>query len=225
MSLTFPDIITAVALWGPLVAALAVAAKVASQRSTELKERMGMPAWDFSRSWASNISVVGGLISLSTFTGLLGQGQPKFIRATGYAVLDFAFPFIAALAPLVYNFSRTVQVKSNSAGDTTILSEGSVRMFIVAGIFTIWACTGQLLVQGLWLIELDAAHSVPAGFGICTAIVFLFVSIGMLVYASRTMIGTIDVQTADPVSTQRANGVSLRARAVRLNHSESWPLL
>lgn len=224
MSSTVYDIITAVALWGPLVAALAVAMQVAFQRSSKLKERMGLPAWDFSRSWASNISVVGGLVSLATFTGLLGQSQPKFIRAAGYAELDFVFPFIAALAPLVYNFSRTVQVKSNG-GDATILSEGSVRMFIVAGVFTIWACTGQLLLQALWLMELGAAHTVPPGFGNGIAIIFLLVSTGMLVYASKTMIGTIDAQTDKSVSASRSKGVPLRAPAPALSHAETWPLL
>lgn len=226
MPSTVSDIATAAALWGPLAGAVGVAVIVAVLRRTKLRERMGLPAWNFTQSWASNIAVVGGLISLSTFAGLLGKNTPKFIPLTGYTALDFAFPFLAALAPLVYNFSRTVTVKSDGKDKPpVIVSEGSVWMFIVSGIFTIWACGGQLLVQALWLTELDAAGSIPAGFGWGIAVVLFLVSIGMLVYAGRTMAGTIDVQTADSVSSKRAVGVRLMARSVRLSQAESWPLL
>ena len=51
-----------------------------------------------------------------------------------------------------------------------------------------------MLVQALWLSELDAAGSIPGGFGIGLAVVLVLVAIGMLVYAGRTMLGTIDVQ-------------------------------
>ena len=161
MPSTVSDIATAAALWGPLAGAVGVAVIVAVLRRTKLRERMGLPAWNFTQSWASNIAVVGGLISLSTFAGLLGKNTPKFIPLTGYTALDFAFPFLAALAPLVYNFSRTVTVKSDGKDKPpVIVSEGSVWMFIVSGIFTIWACGGQLLVQALWLTELTR----PAAF-------------------------------------------------------------
>src|ERR1700722_1155441 len=132
--------VAAAALWGPFIVAVLVAAAAALKTRDDLGKRMGLPAWDFTQSWASNISVVGGLVSLSTVTGLLGSYSPKFLPMSAYTALDFAFPLLAVLAPLVYNFSRTVQVKSNGAGDTTILSEGIVAMFIVASGFTIWAC-------------------------------------------------------------------------------------
>ena len=63
MSSTVSGIASA-ALWGPLGAAVLVAAIVACKKMTKLKDPMGMPAWNFTQSWASNISVVGGLISL-----------------------------------------------------------------------------------------------------------------------------------------------------------------
>jgi len=215
------SLLVMLALWGPLVAAVLVAGGVALKiPRNKLTQRMGMPAWDFSQSWASNLSVVGGLVSLSTVTGLLASKSQTSLPAVAYTALDFAFPLLAILAPLVYKFSGKVTVQLGPP--PTILNEGIVAMFLVAGVFTIWACTGQLVLQALWLLDLNASNGTLAGFGILVAVVLILVALGVLYYAFRTMVDTINAQT--DAAAAKGRKISLIAVAGR-TRAESWPLL
>src|SRR5260370_26169350 len=99
--MTTQDII----LWAPFILSFMaglIAARIVGKKS--LNQTMGIPTWDFSRSWASNISVVGGLVTLSALTFIPAKLETQLMTRSAYAILLFVFPLLAALAPLIYNF-------------------------------------------------------------------------------------------------------------------------
>src|ERR1051326_4078575 len=120
-------------LWAPFSLCVLVGVITAVILREVLNESMGLPTWDFSRSWASNISVVGGLVTFSTISFLPTTVETKILTRSAYAVLLFAFPLLAALAPLIYNFSRRVQ--KDTATPPAVVAQGKTYMFIVASVF------------------------------------------------------------------------------------------
>src|ERR1700719_4964866 len=100
-------------LWLP--GAMAVLAGIgASYRlgKAKLGRVMGPPNWNFTQSWASNVTVAAGLLTISTLPSLTTPAkQPVVLSTAGYTGLSVMFTLLAAIAPMVFNFSRTVRVR------------------------------------------------------------------------------------------------------------------
>jgi hypothetical protein len=60
-------------LWVPCAIAVVVAAWVAINNCHRLNNPMGLPKWDFSQSWASNITIVSGVVSFGILTTILNN--------------------------------------------------------------------------------------------------------------------------------------------------------
>lgn len=180
-------------LWGPFLLSLTVGLISSVVLIKDLNQSMGLPSWDFSRSWASNISAVGGLVTLSALAFIPTTLETQQIPRQAYAILLFVFPLLAALAPLVYNFSRRVNTDSSTT-PPTITSQGKAYMFIVASVFTMWAAVGQLAVQVSIIEELRIAKMLESPFAILIEIIFGFVALGLLQYGGRAVVETVRTQ-------------------------------
>lgn len=206
-------------LWTPFLLSLTVGLITSVVLKKDLNQSMGLPSWDFSRSWASNISVVGGLVTLSALALIPNTVKTQQIPRSAYPILFFVFPLLAALAPLVYNFSRRV-TRDSSTKPPTILSQGKAYMFIVASVLTMWAAVGQLAIQGLIIEELRIAEVLPTSFAILIDIVFGFVVLGLLLYGGRTVVETVRAQKTDTKALPKMADESLGE-----THVQRWALL
>lgn len=205
-------------LWAPFVSALAIGIASLTVLRKDLKQLMGIPTWDFSRSWASNISVVGGLVTLSAL-GFLPADFPTQISRPAYAVLLFVFPLLAGLAPLVYNFSRRVS-RDTTTTPPTVVSQGKAYLFIIASIFTMWAAIGQLAVQASIIEELRLGNLLPGPFARLIEIVFGLVALGLLKYGFSTVVETVKIQRDTTTTVARMDDASLGE-----TESKRWALL
>ena len=205
-------------LWAPFAGSLIVGVFSLIAVRKDLNQVMGIPSWDFSRSWASNISVVAGLVTISAL-GFLPSTTQTHISRSAYAVLLFVFPLLAALAPLVYNFSRRVS-QDTTTTPPTIVSQGKAYMFIIASIFTIWAAVGQLAVQASIMDELRRADLLWRPFAGLIEIVFGLVALGLLQYGFRTVVETVKAQKTTTTPLTKMEDESLGE-----THIKRWALL
>jgi|GEM_PF-5488743 len=206
-------------LWAPFFLSLTIGLITSVVLKKDLMKSMGVPSWDFSRSWASNISVVGGLVTLSALTFIPTTVETKQIPQSAYPILFFIFPLLAALAPLVYNFSRRVTTDS-STKPPTIVAQGKAYMFIVASVFTMWAALGQLAVQASIIEELRIAKVLPTAFAILIEIVFGFVVLGLFLYGGKTVVETVRTQKTDTKALTEVADESFAE-----THIQHWALL
>src|SRR4029077_8103746 len=58
-----------------------------------LVARMGSPSWDFSKSWASNVTIGGAILSVALSLTALPE-QTRYINRGGYAVLNLLFALL-----------------------------------------------------------------------------------------------------------------------------------
>jgi hypothetical protein len=206
-------------LWAPFLLSLTVGLISSVVLKKDLNQSMGIPSWDFSRSWASNISVVGGLVTLSALAFLPTTVETHPIPRSAYAILLFVFPLLAALAPLVYNFSRRITTDSSTT-PPTIVAQGKAYMFVVASVFTMWAAVGQLVVQSSMIEELRSAKVLPTSFAVLMELVFGFVALGLRRYGGKTVIETVRTQKIDTKALTKMTDESLGE-----THVQRWTLL
>jgi hypothetical protein len=217
-------------LWLPGAAATLAGSAASCWLSGKLNRAMGLPNWDFTRSWASNITVAAGLLTISTLPSLTSTtstaARPALLTTAGYTVLSVMYTLLAAIAPMVFNFSRTVRLREGS-NPPEIVSEGRAWMFILAAILTLWGALGQLELQGLLMHELQQANAIPFSIAVLLEVIFGLIALGLIVYGIRMMIRLVEIQP-ELQNERRAKPAEAEPRAAEPEMAPSavqWPLL
>jgi len=152
---------------------------------------MGSASWDFSQSWATNITVAGAILTtLLGFSGLPDYG--KFMPKSSYLSLGILFGVLVTLAPSVYNFIRKPvdpppPDPNNLVPATGPSFQGYVFGFLLASFVTLWGVLGQLATIGLLLKELVDSGPLPSVMGSAFNIVIVLVALFLLVYSNVTI--------------------------------------
>jgi hypothetical protein len=160
------------------------------------------PAWSSNDSWATNISILGGIIGTAAGTsGGLQQYLPKGSTG-GFVALTLLFGGAAALAPIVYAaFAKSKGIASDGG---VVLTQGTVAGLCMAAIMTLFAALGEIFLG----MEL-ARHSAASIFGKAAFIIPLaFAAIIVGVYSSRSMSKLI---TYAPPETKPIAGTSVES--------------
>ncbi len=147
-----------VIVWGSLVVAivlvaLAWRAVIKSDPACSMRQRMGSVQWDFSRSWASNLSIAGSALGLVLTAIAMPEaaalGKYKFIYVNSF------FAVLAIASPCVYNALRE-GIPTTTQGRPEIEYRGYVGMFLVAAVLTTWAVYGQLGALVIVVLAMNA---------------------------------------------------------------------
>lgn len=158
--LTADDAITStracMVLWGSCAAALGTSGAVfvkSRRRVTDLRLSTPMEEakWSFSGSWATNITLVGGLLGTALASVEL-ETPTEYLGGNVYVGFYVLFAIMTVMAPLVY------VVLSKSAEP-----QGNVGGFLVAGGLTVWAVVGQIATLTLLLGEFAREGAYPPG--------------------------------------------------------------
>lgn len=179
--------------WAPLAASgLALTLSIVLMRpKQQLVKRMGPPMWDFSASWATNVTLGGGLLVIVLgFTLFPDNGH--FLSKGAYMAASVAFPVLAGIAPQAFNiFRKPVPDPSHPTGTQL---QGYVLAFIVAAALTTWAATGQSALTALAVDELYYAGYLSEF--LATPIVWLLVGlcVGLIVYTVTTVVFMVNHQ-------------------------------
>lgn len=156
---------TALVLSSLVLAALVVVAARAISRPRGTT--IDFPQWEFSKSWASNLTVVGAVLG----TVLSAKVLPKrtvVVTPDGYTALSLLFGILVVIAPFLYTAFR--KGKRTPTGPEY---EGRNGVFLVASAVTIWAVCGEIGTIGLVLYEAQHGKALALG-----AVIPMLVALG-----------------------------------------------
>ncbi|HEX5246926.1 MAG TPA: hypothetical protein VFW41_07320 [Gaiellaceae bacterium] len=124
-----------------------------------LMSRLGPADWSFSKSWASNITVVGALLGTILSAGVLPD-TTKVSKAT-YAGLNLFFGVLILIAPLLYTATQNAVDVHRRQPEKETQYQGYVLAFLVASAVTLWAVVGELVTVLLLFREIRVGNSIP----------------------------------------------------------------
>jgi len=182
-------------IFGPMVGAaifMTLRALTFRVANCGLTNRLGPANWDFSKSWGSNLTVVGALLGTILAAGALPDTTS--LSKQTYAGLNLLFGVLILVAPLVYTATQTPV----SVNRTKTLKEpqyqGYVVSFLIASAITLWATLGELATVTLLFNEIRTARSLPAAsVGLLIAVVGVSAAL-LCFYAWRSLKWIIERQ-------------------------------
>lgn len=143
----------------------------------KLGSRMGRGSWDFSQSFATNIAIIGSVLTLVLTSGALPSTTSILPNST-YGGLAVFFGSVVVIAPLLYNGTAKRVTVSPSDVDTAAEYHGLVWGFLLAALLTEWGLLGSIATFFVTLLELYNDGSLSAiplivlAVTLATAIVF-----------------------------------------------------
>ena len=155
--------------------------------------RMGSPSWDFSKSWASNVTVAGAILSIALALAALPD-QTHYINKGGYAILNLLFTVLVGMAPFCFNVFRKASVDDSAPDGSQLQYQGYIICFVVASGVTIWAVTAQMTTLVILLDELSVAGLASTVLIRTFQGVIGILEVGVMLYAADTMYWTAKSQ-------------------------------
>jgi len=167
---------------------------------------VGPPNWDFSKSWASNITVLGAI--LAAFFSAKIVVNPRFVSDPGYPMLSVLFALLVVVAPLVFRAISTEKPVMANEGTWDIQYQGNAGGFFLAMFLTLWASLGQLVTLGSLAAEALNGGKVMWLLPTIFLVLLLTALIGMIWYA---------ISTAQPLLEHQSNvGAHAEALVARM---------
>jgi hypothetical protein len=152
--------------------------------------KLGSPAWEFAKSWASTTTLVGAVISTALTLSALPE-LTQYASKSGYALLALLVSFVVIVAPFVFIAFRTGEPKQDDGNKTySVEYEGPLGAFLLSSALTVFAGLAQLVVllmlvhevfRGLWSLVANIVLGLLLGAALC-------------LYAFRSMLLTIKLQ-------------------------------
>src|SRR5438309_5536656 len=164
LGLTNEDATVFGSLVGGAILVLAAAAVGRTLSLSALREQIGPANYDFSKSWASSITVVGAL--LGTILGAKGvvPGKTHYLPAPDYAALNLLFGVLVVLAPFLYRATSRPSSVTSPQGTPDTQYQGFVFGFLLATWLTVWAVVGEVVTIFFLFGELQESQGVLALF-------------------------------------------------------------
>jgi hypothetical protein len=163
-----------------------------TKRWPKMRDKMGMPSWEVSKSWASNLSTLGGLLGVLIGAAILPD-YPTILRKQTYSALNVLFFSFSVIAPFVYVAFRT-QTGRTVPPDGLPEYNGYVGMYILAGGLAVAAAVAQLLTLVVLLNDLDNLGVLTKLGAVGAQGVVITVMIAITIYGVRSMHETLKWQ-------------------------------
>jgi hypothetical protein len=123
-----------------------------------LTTAIGDTSWDFSKSWASNITVVGAILGTVLSAKVLPTPTTVVDSPNGYTALSLLFGALVVVAPLLFTTLRSGKPDPKGPVYT-----GYGWGFLLASCVTLWAVIGELATVGLVLYEAQHGNTLARG--------------------------------------------------------------
>jgi hypothetical protein len=192
---------------GAVIASLLIAIALVAVAFKRSELKLNSPfvvslSWDFSRSWASNITGLAGVIGISVANSITTDFKP-FTHVSiknSYTVTAVLMAAIVIAAPSVYNL---LQVRENGG------LAGCVGGFLAASVLTIWGTIAQLVLQVALLVAF-VNEQVSYRFGLILVPAILVFGLSILFpYSIRSIQVALANETQQPpVPAKATAGVS-----------------
>jgi hypothetical protein len=157
----------------------------AANRRCRLRDRVGPANWDFSKSWGSNLTVIGALLGTILSAGALPD-ETATAKET-YAGLNLLFGVLIVVAPLLYTATQTPNVVHRTKTLKEPQYEGYVLSFLIASAVTLWATIGELTTVVLLFREIQTGRSLPDAAVALMAVLAVVAGALLVYYAYRTL--------------------------------------
>ena len=167
-----------------------------------LADKLGPVDWDFSKSWASNLTVFSALLGTILAAGVLPTDTSAARKAT-YAGLNLLFGLGILIGPFLYTAFQT-GVEVHEKGKATALQyQGYVWAFLIASVVTLWATVGEFTTIYKLFDQLQTAASLPpAGLDAFEALVIV-AGISLVVLSWRRLRAILKSQSKQAQETRR----------------------
>ena len=164
-------------------------AKIVQEHGHKFTDTIGGASWDFSASWASNMTAFGTgfsfLIQLTLF-----PDRPAFGNRGEYAFLAAFATALVGFAPAVQRMMSQTDIDASS-GVPVATSHSTVIGFLTASAFTMWGAYLQIVTAILIVCELGRTATLNVPITIAVAACVVLAGVGLMVYCWRTILTTI----------------------------------
>jgi hypothetical protein len=171
-----------------------VAVRLLKLGSQQLTMHMGQPSWDFTKSWASNLTVTGGVLSTLLVAGTLPD-KTYHLSKQQFAIMTAFCTAIVTLAPLIYNSLRQLMQSQTAPDGSGLQYRGFVWSFLLASGLTLCGVYGQIVVLCFLVDEFQIAHLLPTTTTWAFLSALFVVAILLGFYAVQTMYWTVIAQS------------------------------
>lgn len=236
--------------WIVLLGSLALAVGLVALRRPAIKaklaEHMGQGSWDFSTSWASNLTGAGGFLTTILAASIVPVGSPPATDATkpaspaiglidDYVAMSLFFVLLAIIAAITYKATMAPVEVDTGNGQKALQPQGTVGGFLVASALTLWSVFGQIVTVGLVFGVIQSQHDLSAISTLIFWIVLALAVVSILIFSWRSIPETIREQASPEARARRrarlANEMRANQVAVPANEEEiraplpPWSLL
>jgi hypothetical protein len=173
-----------------------------TSRRPKLTTPLGPVNWDFSKSWASNLTVVGALLGTILAAGVLPD-ETAVTKAT-YAGLNLFFGILILVAPLAYVAMQREKQLTVGREVTEPQYRGTVFWFLAASTLTLWAVAGELGTVGFLFRDIRSAQSLPDAAVVAMWALVIAAALLLLIYAWTSMRAILRDQIDLPKHQRRA---------------------
>ncbi len=195
------------------LALLSVLAGLLLVKGVRARAPMGIASWDFKTSWATNLTLVGALLTGFLTFAYLPEQQTALLTKPQLHALNLIVTTLVAAAPLLYNLVRTTD---SSEAATPPVPQGAVWSFALACVLTLWGVIGQLGLLLVILAELVHAQLLAAATGWMFTLLLLLLLGAVLVY------GALSIRAAIPAPKPGIRPEELKREATP---ARQWSIL
>jgi len=152
----------------------------------------GGSKWDFTKSWGSNLTLVGAILGTTLSSKVFPSATVVLASPNDYISLSLLFLILVVVAPFVNN---ALLLRQDLSGENDL---GRGWAVLAACALTLWGVIGQLGTVGLVFYEAKRAHAIAPG-----AVVLVWVVIGaalvlVVPYATETIAVIVKAETRRP---------------------------
>jgi hypothetical protein len=179
-----------------------------------LRRRMGPANWDYSASWASSTTLLGGILGTILAQSDVLPPKTHYLPEAAYGGLNVFFAMVIVLAPFLYTALSTVEHPHSTTGKREPQYQGFVWCFLVTTALTLWAVLGELLTVAALLSEIAGGALPVPGVLLFALMVVLSVTL-LCIYVWRRIDGTVTYQ-ADHESHRKKHLQKAKVRGLNL---------
>jgi hypothetical protein len=165
------------AISGAMGVAAPVAAAVIYRKTIAWDKDLAAPAWDFSRSWATNITAIGTVLGYATVLSSISHDATlRIFERSSYLVIAALATALVAASPVAFTLCRSVLRACRAPW-------ASAAAFLVSAGITVCGLGLQLLLGSALIYEILALGYVPPWVGDGLVGLSWIMCAGVLVYA------------------------------------------
>lgn len=211
-------LILGVALSLLTVGAVAILARRKHGEKFGTSFEFGSPAWDFAKSWSSNLTLASAAVSAGIALSSLPE-LSRYASRSGYGTWVLVISLAVLVAPFVFVLFRRGTVDNGS-----VAYNGSALSFFASCAITLFSGLAQIVILFLLLDEVFQSY---ASYSYTIALVLTMVLAGALCWYSVTsMLLTIEVQVKakEEAAPDNRRGARAETRAT-VAPPLTWPVL